>query len=77
VLRNSYTSDQGQNSRAWMRAGLSRALKFLRFRVFWVGVALLTLMAATTGKWSVVESVRTVTVASRSFVTQTWSRTYS
>jgi hypothetical protein len=58
-----------------MRASLSRALKFLLFRVFWVGVTLLTLMAATTGEWSVVKSVRTLTVASRSFVTQTWSRT--
>jgi hypothetical protein len=72
-----YTSDHGQNSSAWVRAGLSRALKFLLFRVFWVGVTLLTLMAATTGKWSVVESVRTLTVASRSFVKQTWSRTDS
>jgi hypothetical protein len=67
-----YTSDHGQASSAQRRAGLSRALKFLLFKVFLVGVTLLTLMAATTGEWSVVESARTLTVTSRSLVTQTW-----
>jgi hypothetical protein len=71
-----YTSDHDQASSVRMRASLSRVLKFLLFRVFWVG-SLLTLTAATMGKWSVVKSVRTLTVASTSFVTQTWSRTDS
>jgi hypothetical protein len=72
-----YTSDHGQASSARRSAGISRALKFLLSIVFKVGATLLTLMDAITGKWLVVESVRTATVASRSLVTQTWLRTDS
>jgi hypothetical protein len=70
-----YTSNHGQVSSARRRAGLSKALKFRLFMVLVVGATLSTLTAATTGEWSVVESASTLTVASRSFVTQTWSRT--
>jgi hypothetical protein len=71
------TSDQGHESSARRRAGLSRALKFLLLMDLVVGATLLTNTDATTGEWSVVASESTHTVASMSLVRQMWSRTDS
>jgi hypothetical protein len=70
------TSDQGHESSARRRAGLSSALKFLLLMDLVVRATLLTYMDATTGQWSVVASESTGTVASMSLVTQMWLRTY-
>jgi hypothetical protein len=72
-----YMSDHGQVSSARRRASLSRALKFPLSMDLVVEATLLTVTAATTGEWSVVASESTLTVFSRSLVTQTWLRTDS
>jgi hypothetical protein len=72
-----YTSAQSQDSSAQRRAGGSSCLKFLRSMVLVEGVTLLTDTDVSRGKWSVVVSESTLTVATRSLVTQMWSRTNS
>jgi hypothetical protein len=65
-----YTSAQGQDSSTQRRAGRSSCLKILRSMALVDGAILLTDMDPRRGKWSLVVSESTLTVATRSLVTQ-------